>query len=104
MGFPDDSAVKNSPAMQETQETWVPSLGQEDPLEEEMATPSSILTWKISWRILAGYNPQGHKELDTTEYTGALIHCWWECILEDSLSISYKIKHTITIQSSNCTP
>ena len=31
------------PAMQETQETWVPSLGQEDPLEKEMAMHSSIL-------------------------------------------------------------
>ena len=41
--------VKNQPAMQETQETWVQSLGQEDPLEKEMATHSSILTWKLSW-------------------------------------------------------
>ena len=35
--------------MQETQETWVRSLGQEDPLEEEMTTHSSILAWKIPW-------------------------------------------------------
>ena len=35
--------------MQETQETWVQSLGGEDPLEEEMATHSSILAWKIPW-------------------------------------------------------
>ena len=35
--------------MQETQETPVQSLGQEDPLEEEMATHSSILAWKILW-------------------------------------------------------
>ena len=35
-------AVKNSPAMQETQESWVRSLGQEDSLEEDMATHSSI--------------------------------------------------------------
>ena len=35
--------------MQETKETWVPSLGQEDPLEEGMATHSSILAWRISW-------------------------------------------------------
>ena len=41
--------VKYQPAMQETQETWVQSLGQEDPLEKEMATHSSILTWKLSW-------------------------------------------------------
>ena len=35
--------------MQETQEMQVPSLGQEDPLEKEMATHSSILTWEIPW-------------------------------------------------------
>ena len=39
--------VKNPPAMQETQETQFPSLGQEDPLEKEMATHSSILAWRI---------------------------------------------------------
>ena len=38
--------VKDLPAVQET---WVRSLGWEDPLEKEMATHSSILTWKISW-------------------------------------------------------
>ena len=38
--------VKRLPAMQET---WVPSLGQEDPLEKEMATHSSTLAWKIPW-------------------------------------------------------
>ena len=35
--------------MQKTQETWVLSLGQEDPLEEEMATHSRILAWKMPW-------------------------------------------------------
>ena len=35
--------------MQETQETQVRSLGQEDPLEEDMATHSSILAWRIPW-------------------------------------------------------
>ena len=39
--------VRNSPTMQKTQETQVQSLGWEDPLEEEMATHSSILAWKI---------------------------------------------------------
>ena len=38
--------VKNPPAIQET---WVQSLSQEDPLEEEMATHSSILAWEIPW-------------------------------------------------------
>ena len=45
--FPGGSAVKNLPAMQETQETWVRSLGWEIPLEEGMATLSSILAWRI---------------------------------------------------------
>ena len=48
-GFPGGSAVTNLPAMQEARETLVQSLGQEDPLEEEMATRSSILAWKIPW-------------------------------------------------------
>ena len=43
MSFPGASAIKNLPAMQETQETWARSLGQNDPLEQSMATPSSIL-------------------------------------------------------------
>ena len=38
--------VKNPPA---TQETWVPSLGREDPLEKGMATHSRILAWRIPW-------------------------------------------------------
>ena len=41
--------VKNPPPMQELQETWVGSLGWEDPLEEEMATHSSILPGIIPW-------------------------------------------------------
>ena len=45
-GFPRGSAVKNPPAMQETQETRVRSLGWEDPLEEEMAAHPSILAGK----------------------------------------------------------
>ena len=40
-------AVKNMPAVQEMQETGVQPLGQEDPLEKEMATHSSILAWKV---------------------------------------------------------
>ena len=41
--------VKNLPAMQETQEMRVRSLGQEDPLEKGMATHFSILAWRIPW-------------------------------------------------------
>ena len=45
-GFPGGSVVNNLLAMQEI---WVQPLGQEDPLEEEMATHSTILAWRISW-------------------------------------------------------
>ena len=45
-GFPGGSVGKNLP---DEWEPWVPSLGGEDPLEEEMATRSSILAWKILW-------------------------------------------------------
>ena len=41
--------IKNALAMQEPQETWVQSLGQEDPMEEGMATHSGILAWRIPW-------------------------------------------------------
>ena len=55
--------VKNLPAMQDT---WVQFLGREDPLEEEMATHSSILAWRIhGQRNLVGYSLWGHKELFT---------------------------------------
>ena len=40
--------------MQETQETWVQFLGQEDPLVEGMATHSSILAWKVLWTEVPG--------------------------------------------------
>ena len=60
--------VKNPPAMQDTQETQVRSLGWEDPLEKEIATHSSILAWEIPWtEEPGGYSPQGHTKLDTTE-------------------------------------
>ena len=46
LGFPGGSVVKNLPAIQEMQ---IQSLGQEDPLQKEMATHSSILAWRIPW-------------------------------------------------------
>ena len=49
--FPHSSVGKKLPAVQET---WVQSLGQEDPLEKEMATRSSILAWKIPWTVEPG--------------------------------------------------
>ena len=61
----------NPPVIQELQETVFQSLGQEDPLEEGMATHFSILAWRIPWReeptrLLI---PEGHKELERTEST-----------------------------------
>ena len=57
--------VKYLPAMQET---WVRSLGWEDPLEKEMATHSGTLAWKIPWMEKpVGYSLWGRKESDTTE-------------------------------------
>ena len=60
--------VKNLPAMQET---WVQSLGQEDPLKKEMATHSGILTWKIPWTEEPGrlYSLWGRKQSDATKHT-----------------------------------
>ena len=49
MGFLGGSVVKNPPAIQETQDMQVWSLSQEDPLEKEMATHSSIFAWRIPW-------------------------------------------------------
>ena len=54
-GFPGGPAVKILPAMQETQEMSVPSLGQEDPLEEGKATHSGILAWRIPWTEELGW-------------------------------------------------
>ena len=57
--------LKRLPAMWET---WVRSLGREDPLEKEMATHSSILAWRIPWtKELGGLQSTGRKESDMTE-------------------------------------
>ena len=50
-------------------ETWVGSLGQEDPLENGMATQSNVLAWKFHEQgSLLGYSPWGHKESDRSEH------------------------------------
>ena len=62
--------VKNLPAMQETQEIRIWSLGGEDPLEESMATHCSILARKIPWTEEPDWlRSMDHKELDRTEAT-----------------------------------
>ena len=60
--FSSDSAVKNPPAMLELQEAWFQFLGQEEPLEEGMATHSSILAWGLLWTEKpGGLQSCGHK-------------------------------------------
>ena len=60
------------------QETWVQSLGHEDPLEEEMATPSSILALRIPWTEEPGgfMGSWGHKDWDTTEHADTPKGVW----------------------------
>ena len=68
--FPCGAVIKNLPAMQELQETWVPSLGWEDPQRRAwQPTPVFLLAKPHGQRRLVGYGPQGHKESDTTEAT-----------------------------------
>ena len=72
--------VKNLPATQEVQEIRVRSLGWEDPLEEELATHSSILAWRIpidrgAWRAW-GCSSWGCKEWDTTKATKHSIYIY----------------------------
>ena len=63
-GFPGGSDGKSLPAMQET---WVQSLGREDPLEKGMTNHSSILAWRIpSTEEPGGLQSMGCKESDTT--------------------------------------
>ena len=62
--FPSGSVVKNLPAMEEM---WVWSLGQEDPLEKQMATHSSILVWEIPWtEEPCGLQPMGFQRVRHT--------------------------------------
>ena len=56
--------IKNPPAMKET---WVQSLGQEDPLEKGVATHSTIPAWEIPWTDVLEDCNRGHKESDMTK-------------------------------------
>ena len=77
--------VKNLPAMQET---WVRSLGREDPLKKGMDTHSSILAWRIPWteKPCGLHSPWGHKESEMTEQLTLYISTWVknECVLKTS--------------------
>ena len=65
--------IKNLPAMQETQEMWVWSLGGDNPLEKEMAIRFSILTWKTPWAEEPGrLQSKESQELDMTKHAGTV--------------------------------
>ena len=76
------------------QETWVWSLGWEDPLEEGLATHSSILAWRFPWTVEpGGYSACGHKELDMSE----LLNTWKNNLLMSWCSFfSYQRWHRST--------
>ena len=71
--------VQNLPAMWET---WVHSLGQEDPLEKEMATPSSIFIWRIPWTEEPGRLQSMRSESDKTEQIPL---AWNTCYIPDTM-------------------
>ena len=92
--------------MPEMQETQVQSLGQKDPLEEEMAIHSGILASRSPWTEEPGglYSPQGYKELDMTEATEqACMH-----YQIDSLGVKQHLftlkRISIYIFSHHCSP
>ena len=68
-------------------ETWVRSLGREDPLEKEMATHSSILAWRIPW----------------TEEPGGLPSMWSQRVRHDSVTKQQSLKNTVNL-SEQITP
>ena len=82
--------IKNLPAIQETQEMQVQSLDPEDPLEEEMATHSIILDWKIPWtENLAGYSPWNSSvTLNSIPLFRSTIICLFTNLLKDILIVS----------------
>ena len=72
------------------QEAWVQSLGQEDPLEKDMATCSSILAWEIQWTEEPGrLQSMGSQELDTTQQLTTTTYIFYKQILSFRLSWWY---------------
>ena len=72
-GFPGDSAGKESACNAEPQNTWVLTLGWEDPVEKDMATHSSILAWKIPWIE----EPGGLQSMGSQRVWAQHLYAWW---------------------------
>ena len=83
-GFPDGPVVMNPHPMQETQETWVWSLGQEDPPKKEMATCCSVLAWKLQTEKPGGLQSMGWQRVG---------HNW---VTEHAQAPALEIKVTLT--------
>ena len=75
MGFPGSTVVKKPASSAADARDAVRSLGQEDLLEEEMGTHSSVLAWEIAGqRSLVGHSPWGQSELDMIEQLNTHTH------------------------------
>ena len=87
MGFPGDWVIKNLPEMQETLETQVWSLGGEDPLEEGMATHSSILAWRMDRRA---WQATVHRLANWSDLAHMHIHSFM--LLCEYIQVKVKVK------------
>ena len=74
--------IKNPPAVRET---WVQSLGQEDPLGKGMATHSSVLAWRIPWTGAWWATIHGAAESDTTERNNILVVIYMKIYQKDKV-------------------
>ena len=84
--------VKNLPEMQETKETCVHFLSWENPLEEEMATHSNVLDWKIPWTE----EPGGLQSMGSQSRTGLSTHTHRNKHLQKKKKMRKRKFHTIT--------
>ena len=102
MGFPGGSVVKNPPIMQEPQETWVQSLGREDPLGEGIATHSSTLAWRIPMDR-GGWWATIHRvtKRQTRWSDWALMHATQQATLTNTL-IPYGLFITLLVYQTLC--
>ena len=91
--------VKNLPTMQETQEMQVQSLGQEDPLEVQMATHSNILAWRIPWTE----EPAELQSMELQQIQHERVHMGMCILKEAERPLSRKIHNFLSVgESSQC--
>ena len=100
LDFPSCSVVKNPPAMQETQETWIRSLSQKIPWRKWQLTPGFLPGESCGQRNLVGCSLQGHKESDVTEWLNTnhhtrsiLIIKMWGAFRTQQVTRSWRTEH-----------